>query len=165
MIQAFAHWLKGTDVSWVVSQGWPWLWPLCEILHFIGMALLVGIVGILDLRMLGVAKGIEPGPFERLVPWAIGGFVLNAITGFLFFAGEPFQYIDNNIFWIKLVFIALAGLNALAFYVLGIGRRVNVLRAGESAPLAAKFIAAISLVLWVGVIYWGRMLPFLGGAF
>jgi hypothetical protein len=101
---------------------------------------------------------------ERLIPWAIGGFILNLITGFLFFTGDPFQYIHNTVFWLKLLFMVLAGVNALAFYVTGIARRVDALRPNEAAPASAKFIAATSLVLWIGVIYWGRMLPFLGGA-
>ena len=164
-VESFSHVLQSTRLSWAVAGGYPWIWPVCETLHFIGMGLLVGIVGILDLRMLGVAREIVPGPLERLIPWAIGGFILNLVTGFLFFAGDPFQYIHNTVFWLKLLFIVLAGLNALAFYVTGIARRVDALRPGEPAPPSAKFIAATSLVLWIGVIYWGRMLPFLGGAF
>jgi len=164
-VESFSHMLQATRLSWAVAGGYPWIWPTCETLHFIGMMLLVGIVGVLDLRMLGVAPEIVPGPFERLIPWAIGGFVVNLITGFLFFTGDPFQYIHNTVFWLKLLFIVLAGINALAFYVTGIARRVDALAPGEAAPPVAKFIAATSLILWIGVIYWGRMLPFLGGAF
>jgi hypothetical protein len=165
LVETVARYLHGTRLSWAVAGGYPWIWPLCETLHFIGMGLLVGIVGVLDLRMLGVAKQLAPGPFERLIPWAIGGFVINLTTGFLFFTGDPSQYIHNTVFWLKLLFIILAGINALAFYVTGIVRQVDALGPGDDAPWSAKAIAATSLVLWIGVIYWGRMLPFLGGAF
>lgn len=165
LVEAFARYLHGTRLSWAVAGGYPWIWPLCETLHFIGMGLLVGIVGILDLRMLGVGKQLVPGPFERLIPWAIGGFVINLITGCLFFTGDPSQYVHNNVFWLKLLFIVLAGINALVFYVTGIARKVDALGPGDDAPWSAKAIAATSLVLWIGVIFWGRMLPFLGGAF
>ena len=164
-VESFSHALQSTRLSWAVAGGYPWIWPACETLHFIGMGLLVGIVGVLDLRMLGIGKRLVPGPFERLIPWAIGGFLINLVTGFLFFTGDPSQYIHNTVFWLKLLFILLAGINALLFYATGIARRVDVLGPGDDAPWSAKVIAATSLALWIGVIYWGRMLPFLGGAF
>jgi hypothetical protein len=165
LIETFARYLHGTRLSWAVAGGYSWIWPACETLHFIGMALLVGIVGTLDLRMLGVGKRLPPGPFERLIPWAIGGFAINLVTGFLFFTGDPSQYIHNTVFWLKLLFIVLAGANALAFYVTDLAKQVDALGPGDDAPPGAKVIAATSLALWIGVIYWGRMLPFLGGAF
>ena len=69
-----------------------------------GLALLVGIVGVFDLRILGMAKGLPVGPIQRLMPWAILGFSINLVTGSLFFAGDPFQYIHNVAFGFKLLF-------------------------------------------------------------
>ena len=165
MVQTFSVWLHSTTLSWAVAGGVPWIWPLCETLHFMGLALLVGIVGVLDLRMLGMAKELPIGPLQRLMPWAILGFAINLVTGFLFFAGDPFQYIHNVAFAFKLIFIGLAGVNAILFYVTGLYRRVDNVGAGHDVPLAAKVVAATSLFLWVGVMYWGRMLPFIGNAF
>ena len=165
IVESFSHWIRATRLSWAVSGGYPWLWPACETLHFIGMALLVGIVGLLDLRMLGMVKGLPVRPLNRLLPWGIFGFVLNALTGFLFFSGDPFQYIHNNVFWLKMAFVALAGVNVGLFYLAGLSRRVDAVGGGEEVPAAAKLVAATSLFLWIGVMYWGRMLPFLGDAF
>ena len=67
-IEQFSRWLHGTSLSWAVAGGWPWLWPAAETLHFVGMAILIGTVGLLDLRMLGVANGLPLGPLERLIP-------------------------------------------------------------------------------------------------
>ncbi len=130
-----------------------------------GLALLMGIVGVLDLRMLGMAKELPLGPLQRLMPWAILGFVINLITGFLFFTGDPAQYIHNVAFAMKLLFIGLAGVNVILFYVTGLYRRVDGVGAGHDVPAAAKVVAAASLFLWIGVMYWGRMLPFIGNAF
>ena len=105
------------------------------------------------------------GPLQRLMPWAILGFTINLVTGFLFFAGDPFQYIHNIAFGFKLIFIGLAGVNVILFYVTGLYRRVDGVGAGHDVPPAAKLVAATSLFLWVGVMYWGRMLPFIGNAF
>jgi hypothetical protein len=164
-IEHFSRWLDSTALSRVVAGGWPWLWPAGETLHFMGMVLLLGIVGLLDIRMLGFARGLPPAQLERLIPWAVLGFVINLITGFLFFAGDPFQYIRNDIFWWKLLFIVLAGLNVLCFYVTGIRKRVDDAGADGEVPMMAKVVAGTSLFLWFGVMYLGRMLPFLGGAF
>src|SRR5262249_21213778 len=165
MIQSFAVWLHSTKLSWAVAGGLPWLWPLCETLHFIGLALLVGIVGVLDLRMLGMAKGLPLGPLQRLMPFAILGFTINLITGALFFTGDQFQYIHDVAVAFKVHLIGLAGVNVIVFYVPGLYRRVDGVGAGGDVPGAAKVAAAVSLFLWIGVMFWGRMLPFIGNAF
>ena len=64
-----------------------------------------------------------------------------------------------------MLFIVFAGLNAILFYMSGFKRMVDRVEAGHDAPLGAKVSAAVSLFLWVGVMYWGRMLPFIGNAF
>jgi hypothetical protein len=168
----FNTWLTGTTLGWAVRGGVPWIWPLCETLHFMGMALLVGIVGVLDLRLLGVARGLPVSPLSKLLPWGLAGFALNLVTGFLFYAGAPEQYmgngddvLPNQAFELKLLFIVLAGLNVLVFYATGLNRQVEAIEAGQDAPIAAKLVGGASLFLWVGVMYWGRMLPFIGGAF
>jgi hypothetical protein len=150
-----------------VSHIW-WAWPLCESLHFIGMAMLVGVAGVIDLRLLGMAKSLPLGPLQRLMPWAALGFAINLITGFIFIAGNPRQYIGPPLrlsFAAKMLFILLAGLNVFLFYTTGLKRLVDRVEAGHDAPLAAKISAAVSLFLWVGVMYWGRMLQFFGKSF
>jgi hypothetical protein len=99
------------------------------------------------------------------MPWGILGFVLNLITGAIFFAGNPYQYIRNWVFGYKLLFILLAGLNVIVYYASGLDEEVATLGAGADVPRGAKIVAAASLFLWIGVIFWGRMMPFLGNAF
>ena len=163
-IETFAIWLKATELSWAVLH-YTWVWPTCEILHFVGMAFLIGIVGLLDMRILGVGKGLPIGMVHHLLPWGIGGFVLNLITGALFFAGDPFQYVHNPAFQFKMLFIIVAGLNVLSFYATGALAKVEALGPSDDAPLPAKIIAGVSLGVWVMVMYLGRMLPYLGNAF
>jgi len=160
----FATWIKATKLSAFVVHS-PWVWPAAETVHFIGLAMLIGVIALMDLRLLGLAKRLPFAPLHRLLPWAIAGFVLCLMTGTVFFAGEPFQYIHNSVFWFKILFIALAGTNVLVFYVTGIFHKVEKLGPGDDAPRAAKLIAVVSLFLWIGVMYLGRMLPFLGEAF
>jgi hypothetical protein len=163
-LEAFSRSLKATGLSWAMLH-YTWVWPTCQILHLIGMAFLVGIVGFLDLRILGIGKGIPIGIVHQLLPWGVAGFVINMITGMLFYIGDPFQYLHARVFHFKMLFILVAGLNVLYFYMSGLLAKVEALGPVEDAPLSAKVIAAVSLTIWVGVIYLGRMLPFLGDAF
>ena len=164
MIDSFALWLQGTAASKVVTQ-YSWIWPACETLHFAGLALLIGNVGVLDLRLLGAAKRLPVAPLNRLVRWGVLGFLITLMTGIVFFVGVPTQYVNNLAFQLKLVFIALAGVNLAVFNLGGVARTVETLGPGDDAPALAKIIAATSLFLWVGVMFWGRMLPFIGNSF
>lgn len=164
-IDLFSKWLATTSLSYTVSDS-RWIVPASQVVHFFGLALLFGMAGMLDLRMLGIGKGIKIGEFSRrMIPWAGAGFLLNVITGFIMFAGAPFMFAHNRAFGFKMLFIALAGLNVLVFYVTGTARKVEALGSGDDAPWSAKIIAFLSLFMWVGVMFWGRMLPFLGNAF
>ena len=139
-----------------------WIWAMCETLHFMGLSLLFGVVLIIDLRMLGVIKGLSFSGLHKLLPWAVGGFALNTATGMVFFVAASGQYTTNAVFHWKLALILLAGVNALYFTLID---EAWALQAGEDAPLRAKVVAASAILLWIGVIYCGRMLPFIGNAF
>jgi len=140
----------------------PWMWPTCETLHFVGLTLLLGVVLLVDLRVLGVMKGVSFASLHRLLPWAAFGFGVNVITGMLFFVGIPGQYINNTAFYWKVGLVMLAGLNAVYFTLL---KEPWELGPGEDAPLTAKIAAASAMVLWVSVMYFGSMLPFIGNSF
>jgi hypothetical protein len=163
-MHTFAVWLKGTHVSWLITH-YAWVWAISQVVHFFGMSLLFGCIALLDLRILGIGISSPVSAVNQFVPWGICGFIMNVITGSLFFLGQPLQYVDNPGFWLKMLFIFLAGGNIAIFYLTGIADRVEVLEAGDEAPLAAKVIAGSSLVLWVGVMFFGRMLPYFGAAF
>jgi hypothetical protein len=139
-----------------------WMWPTCETLHFVGLSLLLGVVFLVDLRVLGVVKGVSFASLHRLLPWAALGFGVNVVTGMLFFVGIPGQYIHNTSFYWKVALVMLAGLNAVYFTLL---EEPWALGPKEDAPLRIKIAAASAMVLWIGVLYCGSMLPFLGNAF
>jgi uncharacterized membrane protein len=140
----------------------PWVWPTCETLHFVGLTLLLGVVLLVDLRVMGVLKGVSFASLHRLLPWAALGFGVNVITGMLFFTGMPVQYIHNPSFYWKMVLVMVAGLNAVYFTLFD---EPWDLGPGDDAPFSAKFAAVSAMVLWIGVLYCGSMLPFLGNAF
>jgi len=163
ILSLFAVWLRGTPVSEAIRTS-TWLWPVCEILHFFGLSLLIGVAGFFDLRLLGFMKRVPISAAWTLMPWAKAGFGLAALTGVTFFIGAPEQYIDNPAFYGKVFFLIVANLNAVYFEAM-YRRQVEArqLDAGGSSTL--KVIAIVSIVSWFFVIYWGRMLPFIGSAF
>jgi hypothetical protein len=160
------HWIEWPVVAAFIDAH-SWVWPLGETFHFFGIILLIGGVGIFDLRILGMAKGLPPVALKRLLPWGVFGFFLCVVTGTMFVTGmranvpsSPYDVIRTNV-WLqlKLLFIVLAGVNLLAFYVTGVSHAVDDLRPGDDAPVMAKVIAGASLFLWLGVIYFGRLIP------
>jgi hypothetical protein len=159
LMASFRFWVASTALSsWVRDNGL-WVWPASESIHFFGLSLLIGTVGLFDLRMLGMAKGLSLPALHRLIKWGISGYVLNLLTGILFFAATPDQYMYNDAFRLKLVFMACAGINVLVFYTT-VFHRIKILEPGDDAPASAKMIAAVSLVCWVGVMSCGRLLTF-----
>jgi len=142
--------------------GTKWMWPTCETLHFIGLSLLMGIVLLVDLRMLGFMKSVSFPVMHRLLPWGILGFGINVLTGLLFFIGQPDQYIKSVPFQWKMALVLIAGANALYFTMFD---EVWVLKPGDEAPMQAKVAAGSAVILWVAIMWCGNMLPFIGDSF
>ena len=166
MESVLAYWLRWPSIENFLNT-YSWAWPTCEVFHFAGLILLFGAVGTYDLRLLGVGKGIPLSVLKRALPWGAIGFGLCVATGFVFVGGivsnvgtHPYVVLKTNV-WLqlKLLFIALAGLNMLAFYVTGMGRVVDRLGPYDDVPAFGKLMGATSLILWLGVIYFGRLIP------
>jgi len=166
-MEAFLRtWLEWPSVAHFIER-YTWAWPLGETFHFFGIILLIGGIGMFDLRLLGLAKQLPVAAVRRLLPWGVTGFLICVVTGLMFVTGvranvptSPYDVIKSNV-WLQLkfLFIALAVTNLLAFYVTGMNRAVDNLRPGDDAPALAKAIAFASLFLWLGVIYFGRLIP------
>ena len=157
-LQAYAAWISTTWLHDFAANS-KWVWATMETLHFLGLGLMVGTIGVLDLRLMGFAKGLPLAAVQKLVPWGVAAFALNTVTGIVFFAGAPYQYLYNLAFQMKVIFMVAAGINVLIFYT-GTWQRTQAIRAGQPAPWAARIAGAVSLFLWIGVMYWGRMLTF-----
>lgn len=164
-MEALSEWLISPLAgAFIRSNGF--VWPIAEMFHYLGMAMLMGTVGFLDLRVLGIGKGISMRALSKFVPIGVAGFAINIVTGLLFVTGnplgKPIDYLTNLAFQLKMLLILLAGLNLLLFYVTGVARRVDDLPDDADAPAVAKIMAGLSLVFWVGVIYFGRMIMYNG---
>ena len=136
-----------------------WGFPTLETLHFMGLCVLFGTLMVIDLRLLGVARFIPMGPAMSFIPITIGAFSVNLLTGIGFLCADPFRYYPNNAFRLKMLLILIAGLNALWFQFVETPK-LKTLKEGMPTELSTKFVAALSLVLWIGVIVCGRMMPY-----
>jgi len=160
MLVTLAQTILGSPLNQWVSETY-WLWPVLEIIHFLGLSLLLGGLIVIDLRMAGHFRAFNPAATHRLIPLVLLGFGLNLTTGILFIFGDPMRYAINIGFQIKMILVGLAGLNALLYYW-----KLNTVVAGWSAdtpstPLA-KTVAYASLAVWTGVLLCGRLIPYVG---
>ncbi len=156
----FSAWLEATRLSKALF-GITWLWPLCESLHFLGLCVLIGGAGFLDLRLMGLFRGVALRDVRAFMPWAAAGFIVNLVTGTLFLIMQPHLYLSSVVWWSKVAFIGLAGLNA-AFFELRLSRSALALTPDADMPRSLKVAGALSLFSWFAVLYCGRMLPYLG---
>ena len=157
------QYLKATALAQYVLNT-PWVWPACETFHFLGLALLMGAIGPLDFRLLGFMKQVPISAFRALVPWAVAGFLINLATGLVFLIAAPDQYMRNVSWWMKVFFLFIAGANIL-WFELSHKAHAEALPPGVETPSALKVIGGVSIVSWFMVLFWGRMLAFLGNAF
>lgn len=116
--------------------------------------MLVGGIGLLDLRLLGYGKGIAPAALSRAVtPLALAGFGVMVLSGILLFVADAEALWGSALYWGKLTLIGVAGLNAWTF-------RSLFRDLPDEIPDAAKGLAAGSLVMWIGVVVMGRLIAY-----
>ena len=156
----FISWLESTGAS-TAMRNTTWLWPTCESIHFLGLTMLIGGAGFFDLRLMGFMRRVPIAAAKAYMPYAIIGFALNLATGTLFFVMRPSMYAFSAAWWAKMFFVALAGLNAM-FFETTLGGRVLMLGADEETPTSFKIVGGVSLFSWFAVLFFGRMMPYIG---
>jgi hypothetical protein len=130
-----------------------WSYPLVNAAHLLGIALLIGAVAPLDLRLMGLWRRIPLAAVAAVVrPVAATGLVLALVTGALLFSVGATEYAGTRLFWFKLTLIALALVNV------GLHGGPGILTA---PPLQQRLAGALSLGLWIAVLVCGRMLGYL----
>lgn len=159
-IAAILRWLEATSLATRIRDSL-YVFPLLEAAHVIGLALVVGTIAVIDLRLLGVAS--TERPFQRMasdiLKWTWGAFALTALTGSLMFLTNASVYYHNFYFRSKMLLLVFAGVNMLSFE-LTLGRQAHRWDTAASAPRAGKAVAALSIVIWISVIFAGRLIGF-----
>jgi hypothetical protein len=155
--------LEGSGLGQAMRQ-WLWLYPSVETVHIVGIGLLFGSIAVLDLRLLGFSRSI---PVKKLaahvLPWSIGSFALIVPSGLLMFTAHATEFIESEVFILKMLLILAGFVNAAVFHTT-VFRSADVWDAEEMRklppPPSVRASAAISLVLWIAVIACGRLLAY-----
>jgi len=151
-------WSYDDDTGWLPVTA---RWPAMEAIHFLGMGLLFGPLLLTSLRVLGVARQIPYAALHRLLPLGVLGFAINVATGIGFFVMNSPRYAAITYgFYPKMALVVVGG---IAVVYLTIFERPWRLEPGQDAPLGVKLVALGTLVTWVLVIGFGRLLPYLEG--
>jgi len=139
---------------------WLWLYPCVEIVHLAGIALLVGSIAVLDLRLLGLSRALPVRKLaSHVLPWTVGSFVLIIPSGLAMFVAHAGDLMANPVFALKICLIMAAGSNAALFHA-AVFRGAAQWDTDVMPPVAARASAALSLLLWSSVIACGRLLAY-----
>lgn len=131
----------------------PWAYPALEVLHIVGIALLLGNLVLLEIRVWGVAATLPLPALARLaLPLVLTGFGLCAVSGLLMFASQPLDLLGNRVFVVKMGLLMVAGSNAAIFHARGGLSRLD---------RAARLQTVLSLGIWITVIILGRSIAYL----
>jgi hypothetical protein len=154
------EWLQRTSVAIQIRDSL-FTFPVLESIHVVGLALVFGTIAILDLRLLGVASTGRAVSrlMSDLLKWTWAAFAVTALTGGLMFSTNAVVYFHNTFFRAKMILLVLAGLNMLVFELTA-RKTIDRWDRASTTPSSAKVVAALSLVIWVGVIVAGRIIGF-----
>ncbi|MDR5682788.1 MAG: hypothetical protein QN163_02000 [Armatimonadota bacterium] len=157
---AWAVWLEATPPALWMRQAL-WAYPVAEIVHITGIAVLVGSVAMWDLRLLGLSRGLPVSQMARhLLPWAWGGFAVVGASGVTMFVAHPTEWSTNPVFPVKMGLIGVAWVNQFVFHRT-VFRSVAQWDRDVPTPRPARIAGATSLAVWVSVIACGRLLAYL----
>jgi hypothetical protein len=153
-----------SDQAWAQDIAGSWLFPFFETLHVFALVAVLGTIAIVDWRLIGFAGRDHSivALSRQALPWTWAGFALAVVSGALMFVGQAGEYATNPAFLMKMLLLALAGVNMLAFHVIA-WKTVKAWDRQSMPPVAARLAGALSLIFWIGVVACGRWIAFTHG--
>lgn len=152
------EWLENTPLALWVGESL-WAYPFMLSLHVVGLAIVVGIFSMLDLRLMGLFGGIRTSSFLSMFKLAWVGFIVNAVSGAALFTSQAVTFISSTPFLLKIGFVFCGAISAA---IIQAKLRACSDEAGEDAVgNSTKVIAAVSFMIWIGAIVTGRLIAYL----
>ena len=153
---SICQWIQQTPLSVAIRES-IWVYPILNVLHCVGILLVAGTIVVVDLRLLGfgMRRTVVSSVVSQVLPWTLSGFGFMFLTGSLLAWSEPVRLYRSIFFPWKLLFLAIAGLNALLFH-LGVYRGVGAYDSATLTPARARLAGALSILCWICVIAAGR---------
>jgi hypothetical protein len=161
MILEFCRWLGQTSLS-ITIQSVSWVIPTVQTIHILCVAIVVTYSAMLDLRLMGVAgKGRSIARMTRdAMPWIWNALKLLATTGTILIIAEPARELTNAAFWLKMSLLAV-GVVLTILVQRGVGKDEDYWESSASRRRMARFVAAISLLLWISIASAGRWIGYI----
>lgn len=143
------------------TAGGVWAFPVIETIHVMALATVYGSIAMVDLRLLGITSpDVRVSKLAgEVLPWTWTAFLIAALSGSLMFISKADTYWNNFDMRAKFLCMALAGVNML-IYQFGIHRRVSEWDVRLPPPATVRLAGALSLMLWTGVVFFGRWIGF-----
>jgi hypothetical protein len=160
MLDSALQWLQATQIATSIREG-ETLFPWVECVHVLALTLVIGSIGLVDLRLIGLrsrGRSVLETTAEALpITWT--AFAIAVLTGGLMFSSNAVAYAHNSFFQAKMALIAFAGLNMLGYHSF-VGRSAAAWQTAASTPLQARLVGGVSLALWIAVAACGRWIGF-----
>jgi hypothetical protein len=153
------EWLATSAYAQWVNESWGW--PLALTIHAFGVAIIVGFMAFIGLRLLGLFRTIPTESFLSLIPWIWIAYVFQAISGFTLWMTKPDRYLKDGMFEVKFTLVIVAGI-VMWFFHQALKREAHDWDAsGKVSPYGRKLVVT-SWLLWAGVTVAGRLTAYLG---
>jgi hypothetical protein len=159
-ITEFLKWLQALPLAVFIHKT-PWAFTTIEVVHVFAVAMVIGTIAIIDLRLLGIASTKRPfvDLSRQVLPITWVAFVVAVIAGSLLFISKATEYFDSAVFWIKMALIVLAGINMMIFEFNTV-RGVQAWNLDPRPPQPARLAGGISITCWLLVLVFGRLIAF-----
>jgi len=150
------QWIQQSSVGTQIRES-TYVFPLIEATHVLGLAVSVGTIAIVDLRLIGATMTKEPvtDVIEQLQPWTLSGFAAMFISGALLFWSEAARLYPSYSYRFKFLFMFMLGVNALLFHSTTY-RSVDKWNNHAVTPFRARMAGWIGITFWAAVIFCGR---------
>lgn len=159
-LYALAEQIEASSIGVAIAES-RYAYPIIEGMHLIGLSVSVGLIFLTDLRLMNIFLKRVPviDVLHHLRPYVIGGFIAVFISGGLLFWSAAARMLDSPAFVAKMVFMALAGINAL-YFELVIAQRRPVQENAKILPSSVRYAGIASFGLWTLVVVCGRLIPY-----